>query len=72
MFNRPTAVYVVFGASGGIGSELCSKLLRQPGASVVLVGRDAAKLDALKGRLGGGEPMVADVVDAKQASKRQG
>jgi NADP-dependent 3-hydroxy acid dehydrogenase YdfG len=60
------AVYVVFGAAGGIGSELCTRLVRQQGATVVMVGRDQGRLDALKGRLGAGETMVADVVDAKQ------
>jgi len=45
-------VYVIFGATGGIGSEL-SKLLHASGARVTLVGRDAAKLDALAAALPG-------------------
>ncbi|GFR39955.1 hypothetical protein Agub_g33 [Astrephomene gubernaculifera] len=62
-------VYVVFGAYGGIGSELCARLARQPGARMVLAGRDAAKLEELRNRLGGGAEstaVVADVLDPKQ------
>ncbi|GLC46719.1 hypothetical protein PLESTB_001356100 [Pleodorina starrii] len=65
-------VYVVFGAYGGIGSELCSRLARQPGAVVVVAGRDTARLEELRGRLGlglggsGGMALAADVTDPKQ------
>lgn len=72
-------VYTVFGASGGIGSALSKRLATHPGASVVLVGRDAAKLDHLKNQLvnpgshaGIAESrtacIVADVTDSKQVS----
>ncbi|KAF8057770.1 fabG [Scenedesmus sp. PABB004] len=60
-------VYVVFGASGGIGSALSRRLLAQPGATVVLAGRDEAKLGALAASLGGGVPLVGDPLDPKQA-----
>jgi len=49
------AVYVVFGASGGIGSALSKRLLAQPGATVVLAGRDEGRLQQLRDSLGGGE-----------------
>ena len=61
------AGYVVFGASGGIGSALAARLLQQPGASVLLCGRDESKLQELAERIGGGTPCVADVSDLKAA-----
>lgn len=68
-------VYVVFGASGGIGSALAARLLRSPGNPVVVVaGRDEAKLAALKERLLSSpspsatvDAAVADPLDAKSA-----
>ncbi|EFJ40176.1 hypothetical protein VOLCADRAFT_108315 [Volvox carteri f. nagariensis] len=63
-------VYVVFGAYGGIGSELCARLAQQPGAVVVAAGRDAAKLEALRGRIGcAGTGMVADVLNPQQVEE---
>ncbi|KAG2444688.1 hypothetical protein HXX76_001432 [Chlamydomonas incerta] len=66
-------VYVVFGASGGIGAELCSRLAAQPGAQVVLAGRDESKLAVLQGRLPGGGAntlvAVADVTDSAQVER---
>ncbi|KIZ01694.1 3-oxoacyl-[acyl-carrier-protein] reductase [Monoraphidium neglectum] len=54
--------------SGGIGSCLAKRLAAKPGATVVLAGRDQGKLDALAASLGGGGiPLVADPLDAKQA-----
>ena len=50
--DSPAAVYVVFGATGGIGAEL-SRLLHASGGNVVLVGRSAEKLDALAASLPG-------------------
>jgi NADP-dependent 3-hydroxy acid dehydrogenase YdfG len=61
-------VYIVFGASGGIGSALCKRLVAQDGAKVVLAGRDLSKLEQLQQSLGGGVPMVADPLDSKQVS----
>lgn len=65
------AVYVVFGATGGIGSELCKRLAAQPGASVVMVGRDGAKLDAVKAGLGApiAATYTADVTDSAAVEK---
>ena len=74
-------VYVIFGASGGIGSALAARLLRTPGNPVVVVaGRDEAKLAALKERLLASSPLsspvgatatvdaaVADPLDSKSA-----
>jgi NADP-dependent 3-hydroxy acid dehydrogenase YdfG len=60
---------MIFGAYGGIGAELATRLARQPGARVVLAGRDGAKLGALQERLGLGPnatSIVVDVVDPKQ------
>lgn len=51
-------MYVVFGASGGIGSALSKRLLAQPGSTVVLAGRDEGKLQQLVTSLGGGEDCV--------------
>ncbi|KAG1674835.1 hypothetical protein FOA52_015223 [Chlamydomonas sp. UWO 241] len=62
-------VYVVFGATGGIGSALAARLAIQPGAKLVLVARDAAKLDTLRGSLPPGADataLMADVTDAKE------
>jgi NAD(P)-dependent dehydrogenase (short-subunit alcohol dehydrogenase family) len=44
--------YVVFGATGGIGAEL-ARQLHASGGRLLLVGRDAAKLDALAASLPG-------------------
>lgn len=68
---RAPAVYVVFGATGGIGSELCKRLAAQPGANVVMVGRDGAKLDSVKGGLGVpiAATYTADVTDSAQVEK---
>ncbi|MFJ6198185.1 SDR family oxidoreductase [Micromonospora sp. NPDC092111] len=56
-------VAVVFGATGWIGRAICHELVRA-GASIVMVGRDANRLDALQRELGGGDrvlPRIADV-----------
>lgn len=47
----PNAVYLVLGATGGIGSELCRQL-RAHGADVVAAGRNAEKLQELVDTLG--------------------
>ena len=43
----PTPSYLVFGATGGIGSELCRHLAAQ-GARLVLAGRSEEKLGAVR------------------------
>lgn len=63
------AVYMVFGATGGIGSALVHRLAKHEGASVVLVGRSQEKLDSLQASVaasGGVTSLVADVTDSKQ------
>lgn len=42
-------VYVIFGATGGIGTELFKRLVKQEGARVVLAARDSSKLEKLSG-----------------------
>eukprot|EP00882_Tetradesmus_deserticola_P019507 GHRQ01020998.1.p1 GENE.GHRQ01020998.1~~GHRQ01020998.1.p1 ORF type:complete len:286 (+),score=85.81 GHRQ01020998.1:293-1150(+) len=65
--SKTPPVYVVFGASGGIGSALSKRLLAQPGATVVVAGRDEGRLQQLVNSLGGGLPLVGDPCDPKQA-----
>jgi NADP-dependent 3-hydroxy acid dehydrogenase YdfG len=60
------AVFVVFGASGGIGSCLSKRLLGLPGSTVLLAGRDENRLQQLQQSIGGGVPIVGDPLDAKQ------
>ena len=49
--DNQSPVYLVLGATGGIGSELCRTLAAQQGARLVLAGRDKSRLDALAGEL---------------------
>lgn len=55
----PTAVYVVFGASGGIGSSLSQLLGAQPGAQLLLSGRDEERLQAVSSSAAAGAASVA-------------
>jgi NAD(P)-dependent dehydrogenase (short-subunit alcohol dehydrogenase family) len=55
-----TKSYVIVGGSGGIGAALAKRLAGQ--GKVHLIGRDAAKLEALAGELSGSFA-VADVMD---------
>lgn len=55
-------VAVVFGATGWIGRAICVDLLRA-GASVVVVGRDPARLDDLRRELDGGGRVLAHPAD---------
>ena len=48
--NNP--VYVIFGATGGIGTELCKKM-NASGASLMLAARDQSKLAALAEQVNG-------------------
>ncbi|GAB4821656.1 hypothetical protein N2152v2_008702 [Parachlorella kessleri] len=69
VLNSPMSrgVYLVFGATGGIGSELVTLLARQEGAKVVLAGRDAAKLGSLRGLCGPNATLaVVDPLDPNQ------
>lgn len=50
---RLVAVFLVFGATGGIGSELCRALAAShPGAHLVMAGRNEEKLATLSAQLG--------------------
>lgn len=62
-------VYVVFGATGGIGSALCKRLLGQSNTQVILAGRGTSKLEQLQASLSGGVIMQADVLDPKQVDQ---
>lgn len=59
------AVYVIFGATGGIGQDLAKRLLAANN-KVVLAAHDEDKLSKLKEELGGGETKAIDVMDSKQ------
>ena len=52
-------VHLVLGASGGIGSALCRRL-KSDGAELALAGRDANRLEALAGELGGASVHALD------------
>lgn len=55
-------VAVVFGATGWIGRAVCHGLVGA-GARIVLVGRNADRLDALERELGGGADILSAVAD---------
>ena len=57
-------VYVVLGATGGIGSVVCRDLRRQ-GAELVLAARDRQRLDALAAELGGAHVESLDAADVE-------
>jgi len=50
--NDERPVHVITGATGGVGSELCGRLL-EGGARVAMVARDEGRVTALAERLGG-------------------
>jgi NAD(P)-dependent dehydrogenase (short-subunit alcohol dehydrogenase family) len=58
--------YVVLGATGGIGSELCRRLV-ESGANVVAASRNADKLGALAARLSV-KPVTVDATDGEQVA----
>jgi hypothetical protein len=69
-FCAPAAVYLIFGATGGIGSALAQRLAKHEGAALVLAGRNQDKLSALSNSLsakpaGGVSTLVCDVTDSK-------
>ncbi len=59
------AVYVIFGATGGIGSDLAKRLLAADN-KVILAAQQGDKLSNLKEELGGGETKEVDVLDSKK------
>src|SRR6185437_11011730 len=56
----PVTVYLVTGATGGIGRETAKALARQPDATVLVHGRSPERTAAVAAQLGG-EPFVADL-----------
>lgn len=61
------ATYIVIGATGGIGSEVC-RLLAADGAQVVMGARGEGKLNALADELGGEAfPLDATIFEEVQA-----
>jgi len=62
--RSPGPVHLVFGATGGIGSELGRTLARR-GSTLILAGRHRDRVDALAAEIGG-EPQVVDVLDPDQ------
>ena len=56
-------LFLVYGATGGVGSELCARLLAREDARVVLAGRDAAKLDSTAAALPDPSRASTHVVD---------
>ena len=62
------AVYVIFGATGGIASELAKRLLAAH-SKVVLAAQQGDKLNNLKENLGGGDAKEIDVMNSKQVCR---
>lgn len=69
MSDESTPVYVIVGASGGIGTALCDRLV-PAGARLILVGRDADKLAEARNKRANGHPAGHDAVDACPADAR--
>ena len=60
-------MYVIFGATGGIGTDLAKRLLAGK-STVILAAHQGEKLSKLKEELGGGETKEIDVMNSKQVS----
>ncbi|DBA73172.1 hypothetical protein WJX79_009774 [Trebouxia sp. C0005] len=60
-----SSVYVIFGATGGIGADLAKRLLASK-STVILAADQGDKLSKLKEELGGGETKEVDVMNSKQ------
>ena len=60
-------MYVIFGATGGIGAELAKRLLAGK-SRVILAADQEDKLSKLKEDLGGGETKSVDVLNSNQVS----
>ena len=65
MVKKP--VFIILGATGGIGSETC-RILRQRGTEVVLAARDRGRLEALSRELGGAYFESVDATDLDAVS----
>ena len=62
-----TPVFVVIGATGGIGPELCRRLTTK-GARLVMAGRDADRLQVFAEELGA-SPMVLDATRSEHVDQ---
>lgn len=60
--------FVITGGAGGIGS-LCAKQLLEGGARVLLIDLDAARLDMVRGDLGGGADVAVHTSDLSSPAK---
>jgi NAD(P)-dependent dehydrogenase (short-subunit alcohol dehydrogenase family) len=56
-------IFLVYGATGGIGAELCKRLANHDGAQVILAGRDESKLAALAASLPDPSQASIQIVD---------
>ena len=56
-------VFLIYGATGGIGSELCRRLLSHAGSKVVIAGRSQEKLDEIHRQLTDPSRAFIQVVD---------
>ncbi len=65
--NNHRPVYLVFGATGGIGSQLCRQLERE-GAALAISGRSDDKLERLKNEMNA-VPFVCDATDSKKVTE---
>jgi NADP-dependent 3-hydroxy acid dehydrogenase YdfG len=64
-------VAVITGGGSGVGKATAALFLKA-GATVVIVGRDAAKLNAARAELGGGPNLIAAPCDVTHAPSCQG
>lgn len=62
------AVYVILGATGGIGSATCRQL-KSTGANLALAARGGERLDALSAELGGAHVGVLEATDSAAVEK---
>ena len=65
------AVYVIFGASGGIGSALAARLAKQPDASLVLAAESEEAIKQVGDVGGDAERHVVDAQKFDEACARQ-
>jgi retinol dehydrogenase-12 len=67
----PVTVYLVTGATGGIGFATAQALARRPDATVLVHGRSAERTAAVAAQLGG-EPFVADLSSLDEVRRLAG
>lgn len=67
--DAQSKVYVVFGATGGIGGALSRRLAQQNNSNVIIVGRNEEKLGTLRQELPNASAYVADAQDAAKVEE---